>query len=51
MFSQQKEMIIIWCGGRIRSAMVVIILQYANVSYEHVVHLELKQCYMSSIFQ
>ena len=32
-------------------AMVAILLQYMNVSNQHVVHLELRQCYMSHMFR
>lgn len=33
------------------NAMVVIIIQYIKVSSQHVVHIELIQCYVSIIFQ
>ena len=33
------------------NAMVVIILQYINVSNQHILYLKLAQCYMSVIAQ
>ena len=45
------EEIIMWCDRDLANTMGIIILQYINVSNQHVVHFELKHNYMSIIAQ
>ena len=50
-FHHKKE-VIMWCDrGVIPNAKIVIILQYINISKQHVVYLKLPECYMSIISQ